>query len=50
MFFGFELTDDKTGDINASAVKEYYRQIKNITTDLQVNDANILDLVFVYRI
>ncbi len=43
---GFELTDDKTGDINATAVKEYYHQIKNITNDLQVNDANILDLVF----
>ncbi len=43
---GFELTDDKTGDINASAVKEYFKQIKSLATDLQVSDSNILDLVF----
>jgi uncharacterized protein (TIGR00255 family) len=43
---GYELADDKGGEVNPTAVKEYYRQIKNIATELQVDDSRIFDLVF----
>ncbi len=43
---GYELADDKGGEINPTAVKEYYRQLKSIANDLSVDDSRIFDLVF----
>ncbi|MFI5170743.1 MAG: YicC/YloC family endoribonuclease [Chitinophagales bacterium] len=43
---GFELMDDKNGEINASAIKEYYAQLKTIAAELKVEDANLLDIIF----
>ncbi len=43
---GFELMDDKNGEINASAIKEYYNQLKTIAEELNVKDANLLDIIF----
>ncbi|MEZ5014582.1 MAG: YicC/YloC family endoribonuclease [Chitinophagales bacterium] len=43
---GYETGDDKNGDINHSAVKEYYKQLKEIAGELQVDDSKIFDLVF----
>ncbi len=42
----FEQMDEKAGEINPVAVKEYYRQIANIAQELGVQDARVLDLVF----
>lgn len=43
---GYELADDKGGEVNPTAVKEYYRQLKAIAGELQVDDSKIFDLVF----
>ncbi len=43
---GFELMDDKGGELNPAAVKEYYRQLKEVAKELHVDDANLFDLVF----
>ena len=42
----YEQMDEKGGEVNPTAVKEYFRQIKAIADDLKVQDTNILDLVF----
>lgn len=42
----YEQMDEKAGEVNPAAVKEYFRQIKSIADELQVNDARVLDLVF----
>lgn len=42
----YEQMDEKAGEVNPSAVKEYFRQIKSIADELQVTDARVLDLVF----
>ncbi|MBC8172427.1 MAG: YicC family protein [Chitinophagales bacterium] len=38
--------DQKNGELNPTAVKEYYRQLKNIADELQLPEQNIFDLVF----
>lgn len=42
----YEQMDEKSGEVNTAAVKEYYRQIKSIANELQVSDERVLDLVF----
>ena len=43
---GYEMSDDKGGEVNPVAVKEYYRQLKAIAGDLQVDDSKVFELVF----
>lgn len=42
----YEQMDEKAGEVNPAAVKEYFRQIQSIAQDLGVQDARVLDLVF----
>jgi uncharacterized protein (TIGR00255 family) len=42
----YEQMDEKAGEVNPAAVKEYFRQIQSIAQDLGVQDASVLDLVF----
>ncbi|HMX05198.1 MAG TPA: hypothetical protein PKE14_11055, partial [Chitinophagales bacterium] len=42
----YEQMDEKAGEININAIKEYYRQIKSISDDMGLEQANIMDLVF----
>ncbi len=42
----YEQMDEKAGEVNPAAVKEYFRQIQQIASDLQVSDARVFDLVF----
>ncbi len=43
---GYEMADDKGGEVNPVAVKEYYRQLKAIANELNVDDSRVFDLVF----
>jgi len=43
---GFELNDEKNGDLNPVAIKEYYKQIKQIATDLNIQSDRLFELVF----
>lgn len=43
---GFETNDEKNGDINTTAIKEYYKQIKAVAADLNIRDQNLFELVF----
>lgn len=43
---GFEVSDEKGGELNMSAIKEYYRQIQDAATALGVEEKNIFELVF----
>jgi uncharacterized protein (TIGR00255 family) len=43
---GFEMNDEKNGDLNLAAIREYYRQIRNAAAELGVDDENLFDLVF----
>jgi uncharacterized protein (TIGR00255 family) len=42
----YEQNEEKTGELNATAVKEYYIQLKAIAADLKLDTSNILDMVF----
>lgn len=42
----YEQMDEKAGEININAIKEYYRQIKSISDNMGLEQANIMDLVF----
>ncbi len=43
---GFEMNDERNGDLNPLAIKEYYRQIKSMATELNVESDHLFDLVF----
>jgi len=43
---GFEMNDEKNGDLNPNAIKEYYKQIKAISSELNITDENLFKLVF----
>ena len=43
---GYEMSDDQGGEVNPVAVKEYYRQLKAIANELQIDDSKVFDLVF----
>jgi uncharacterized protein (TIGR00255 family) len=43
---GFESGDEKNGEINPTAVKEYYKQLRTIADELGLKEENVFDLVF----
>lgn len=43
---GFENNDEKNGELNPGAIKEYYRQLRDLADELGLQDADVFDLVF----
>lgn len=43
---GFELNDEKNGELNLGVVKDYYRQLSDISNALGEKDAKIFELIF----
>ena len=42
----YEMNDEKIGELNPDAVKEYYRQLRKIADDLNLKDTEVFNIVF----